>query len=87
MPTLDQWQYLALPKRGLVISGILANDTRHQLVNGQRIYTNTVISVGIRGDSPVAVTKSGTAYRLLDPAPTPDNQIERRPRAGGCDRR
>lgn len=69
MPTLDHWQYLALPNRGLVISGILGNDKGRQLINGSRIYTNTILRVGIRGDHPVAVTKSGTAYRLLNPAP------------------
>ena len=71
MPTLDQWQYVQCSIRGVVISGILGNDERHHL-NGGRIYTTTLVSVGIRNASPVAVTKSGTAYRLLDQAPLPD---------------
>ena len=72
MPTLDQWQYVQFSNRGVVLSGILGNDERHHLTNGRRIYTSTLVSVGIRNARPVAVTKSGTAYRLLDQAPVPD---------------
>jgi hypothetical protein len=75
MPTINQWRYIACPKRGLVITGILGDDTRRPPINARRIYTSTVISVGIHGDSPVAVTKSGMAYRLLDPAPLPKDPL------------
>jgi hypothetical protein len=71
MPTLDQWQYIQSPDGGVVLTGILGDDTRGHLFNGGRIYTNTIVSVGIHRDSPVAVTKSGTAYRLLNPAADP----------------
>jgi len=71
MPTINQWQYIDHPNRGLIVTGILGDDTRLHL-NGRHIFTNTIVSVGIRGDSPVAVTKSGTVYRLLDPARLPN---------------
>lgn len=77
MPTLDQWQYLHLPKRGLVVNGILSDDSRSQLNNGKRICTSTVTGVEIRGDHPVAVTKSGTAYTLLEQAPISKNPTAR----------
>ncbi len=71
MRTINHWEYLACPIRGLIVTGILGNDTHRDRPNGRRIRTSTVISVGIHGANPVAVTASGTAYRLLDPVPVP----------------
>lgn len=70
MSTLDQWQYVqnpVHPNRGVVLTGVPENDARPHL-NGRRIYTSTLISAGVHGESPIAVTASGRAYRFLDHA-------------------
>ena len=77
MRTINQWEYLECPIRGLVVTGILGDDTQGNLLSGRRIRTSTVISVGIHGVNPIAVTASGTAYRLLDPAPLERGPVAR----------